>query len=406
MASTFFRDVGGGRRRAYAKAVSAALCLLLISTLTVGCDLDSPASPNDPDDLTGQTTNQSFTFNGSIIVAASGTSITADDTESVTVVATIRDASGDPVPNLTTVTFSSNIGGFLSTDAAGNPVILPAVNATTFNGQATATFLSRGRIAGPAIITVSLGTVTGSTSVNLEIEPVEGSLSLAFGTSGEGTITMSGVATEASPLDATVGVTAEDTEGNPIAGATVRFIIVHDSTDEQTDNDAAEWLAGSSATTGSSGTAANVLRVFGPGDIVIEAQIFDPNLGTVVATSNRIFLTTKKSFIASLAFSGGGSSFTAAAPYTQGIVATATDLQGNPQEGLTVRFEITDDTTDGGASLSTSVGVTDASGTVTSSVTVPDDAAGAGSAVSIQMSIVDSSGAVLATSNVIIASGT
>ena len=66
LARAMFHDAGGGKRRASAGFVTPVFCLLLISMMVVGCSLDSPSSPNTPGNLTGQTTNQQFTFSGSL----------------------------------------------------------------------------------------------------------------------------------------------------------------------------------------------------------------------------------------------------------------------------------------------------------------------------------------------------
>jgi hypothetical protein len=381
----------------------SAFCLLLISTLTVGCDLNTPTSPNSPAQLTGQTTNQQFTFSGTIgVLAVSGTVI-ADDNSTVTITAIVRDQSGNPIQNLTTVTFSTDLGGFVTgVDNTGGAITSSVTSAVTFNGQAQVSFVSVGRDTGTATVRANIGNTSASTQLKLEPAPIEGTIALLFTGGG---VTLSGVASSASPLDAPISLEALDLEGNPIVGANVSFRILQDTTGDNSSNPYAEFVASRHTTTGAAGDAANILRSFGPGVVVVVAELYDPNSGNLVGTSNRIIMTTSRSYLISLQFNGGGTTVNMAAPYTANFTATVTDADLAPQQGLTVRFSITADSTTAGASLSNSLQVTSAAGGATSSVTVPDDAAGAGSSVTIVAEVVDSTGAVLSTSNVIVAVG-
>lgn len=407
MANTRFRDGGGGRRRGYAGGVTSALCLLLISTLMVGCSLDSPSSPNQPGQLTGQTPNQQFTFSGTITLSRSSNSTVADDNSTVVFIATVRDASGNPIPNLTTVNFSTDLGGFVvGTSGDGAPVTSSFTAVATFNGQAEVSFVSVGGATGKATVTASIGSTSASRTVEIEEPPLEGTIALAFGTGGTGAVTMSGTASQASPLDAEISVLAVDSEGDPIAGAKVTFRIVQDSTTDDTSNDRARFLVERRTTTGPAGDAVNILRAFGPGVVVVVAELYDSNTGKLVGTSNRIILTTDVTLLVSHAFDTGGSATTVTAPATVGITATVSDIEGAPQQGLTVRFSIVDDSTDSGASLSRSTAVTDASGEATTSLTVPDNAGGTGATVSVLVEVVDAAGNTVVTGNVIVATAT
>jgi len=310
MARTTFRDVGGGRRRGYARLMTSAFCLLLISTMSLGCGLDNPTSPNEASDLTGQTTNQIFSFSGTIGVSSVSGSVIANDQSTVTIVVVVRDSSGNAIPNLTSVTLSTDLGGFvIGVDAEGNNIATASTSVVTFNGQADAQFQSLGGAVGTATIVASIGTTRATTSVDIDPAPLSGTLSMAFGSTGTGTAFLSKVATEAAPLDESVGVTALDNNGDPLSGALVEFVIVSDSTDEQTANEPAIWLASRQTNTGGSGDAINILRVVGPGVVVAEARMIDVNTGQTVAVSNRIILTTSTTFVATLSFADGTASF-------------------------------------------------------------------------------------------------
>lgn len=398
MARTEYRDGREGRRRGLAGLMTSALCLLLVAGLSA-CGLDSPTSPNPSGDLTGQNPNQFFSFNGSIALSTSGETLVADGTSAVTVAATVRDAGGNPVPNLTSVTFTTDLGGFAVVDDDGAVSLLSAITGVTFNGVATAQLVATGGGTETATVTASLGQVVATAQVELEPAPINGTLALSFGPDGSGETVMAGTATSAQPLDVTVGVTALDEEGNPVVGATVEFHFVVDTTNT------GDFVTGDDVLTGPDGNATNLLRVSDSGDIAIEASLVDPNTGEVVAVSNRIFLTTGVALLPTLEFGGGGASFSAVAPYTAPIVATITDTEGDPQEGLTVRFTIVDDSTNAGASVTTGIGVTNAAGQVASGIVVPD-AGGGTSTVTVVAEVVDTNGEVVSSTNVVVATGT
>ena len=408
MARTVFCDAGGGRRRGYARLMTSAFCLLLISTMMVGCSLDNPTSPNAPADLTGQTTNQQFTFTGTIgVLSVSGT-LSADDTSTITITAQVQDASGNPIQNLTTLTFSTNLGGFLQVDSAGIPFVASTASASTFNGLASVAFQSVGRGTGTATIVASLGSTTGSTTVVLEAAPVTGSISAAFGTTGAGSTSITGQASPSVPFDQDISATATDfsTIAQPIAAATMRFRIIVDTTDETTTNEQVRFIGGiDEAITNTAGVGATKIRVQGPGDVVIVVDLVDPNTGQTVATSNTIILVTSGgSNVPSLTLafeddstviSLGGS----AAPVSTGVIALAKNAAGALLGGSTVRFTIASDTT-GGATLSsggTAITGGDGTATIIATLTTPTQA------VVIFAELLDSSGNVIATSNSIIA---
>ena len=401
MARTKLRDGGGGRRHGNARFVASAWCVLLMLAVLPGCDLNNPTSPNDPADLTGQTTNQTFTFTGSLSISSSANTMTADDLSTVLLVVEVKDSSGGAIQNLTTVNFSTNLGAF---NVGG--ALFTAAQATTFNGLASVLFQSSGRLAGAATITASIGTVSSSTQVTLTPLALDGTLALAFGTTGTGLTTLSGVASAVAPLEANIGLTALDTEGQPIVGVNVSFRIIQDTTaDGGATNPNAEFAASRHTTTGPDGSAVNILRAFGAGTVVVVAEMFDPNTGALVATSNRIILTASSQFVISLAFTpSGATSVSLLGPYpqTQAMAAVVTDTAGVVQPGLTVRFRITADSTDTGASLSSSVVVADSAGTANNSISVPGSIEAA--SVSILAEVINSAGTVLATSNVIVAS--
>jgi hypothetical protein len=381
--------------------------LLLTAVALAGCNLTTPVAPNTDGQLTGQTTNQQFVFNGTINISAAGFTLTADDTSTVTITADVRDASGNPIPNLTTIVFSTNLGAFVS-DAG----LTTVATATTFNGLAQVFFSSSNRQAGTATITASLGQVASSVNVTLEAEPVTGSISASFGATGTGPTTLTGVpASAAVPHNQDISAEALDLTGAAIVGATVRFRIVTDTTDELTSNHPAAFVGSSTTTTNSSGVATAVIRVQGPGDVILEADLIDPLTGQTVASSNQIILITSQGPESStivLTFSDGSTVFSFGAPggaATEGIIATVKDAAGKPLAGASVRFTMRSDTADtatfsdgtgeGGSVTTTASSVGEATETVTLD-TSPQT-------VVIRAELLDASGAVIAVSSDIIA---
>jgi len=409
MARSRFRDGGGGQRRANAGFTTSAWSLLLLTAVALaGCNLTTPVSPNTDGQLTGQTQNQQFVFTGTISVSAFGFTLTADDTSTVTITADVRDASGNPVPNLTTIVFSTNLGAFVT--EAG---LTTVATATTFNGLAQVTFSSFNRKAGTATITASLGQVASSVNVTLEPEPVTGSISAAFGSTGTGSTTSTGEASAAVPLNVEISAEALDLTGAAIVGATVRFRIITDTTDELTTNEPVEFVGSSSTTTNSSGVATALIRVQGPGDVIIEADLIDPVTNQTVSTSNQIILITSQGQEGpsiALTFSDGSSavfSFGApGGPATELIIAAVEDATGKPLSGATVRFTMRSDTGATAATFSDGTGV---GGSVTSTTSSVGEATqtvtlhASPQTVVIRAELLDASGAVVAVSSDIIA---
>ncbi len=368
MVRTMVKNARGGRRRGRGGIMTPVFCLLLVSTMIAGCNLDSPSTPNTPGDLTGQTTNQVFSFSGSINVSSITGTLAADDLSTITISAEVRDDAGNPVSNFTSVTFNTDLGGFLVV-AGGALAVVDRATAYTSNGVAQVELQSVNRQTGVATVVASLGTTTASSTVTIEPAAVAGSVSLGF-TSGTGPITMTGSASQNKPLDVTVGVLALDLAGDAISGAKVRFRIIQDTTDEGSPNDAAHWLTSSTTNTGALGDAVNILRVYGSGVIALDAELIDPVSSETIARSNRIILTTAASLIVKLNFPNGATTFTGPAPYNVDLLSAVFDATNSPQPGLQVRFTIVNDGTSG-ASLTTSHGTTDSQGRTSTRLRVP-----------------------------------
>jgi hypothetical protein len=409
MAKSILRGRGRGRHRRYAGWKTLAVCLLVVSALSVGCSLDNPTSPNTASDLTGQTINQQFSFSGTIGVFNFTATVVADDTSTVTVTAEIRDSAGNLIPNLTQVTFTTNLGGFVvGVDTNGAAIVASQATASTFSGLASADFVSVGRATGTATVVASLGTVTGSTQLTLEPAPVSGTISAGFGTAPPGLLTKADVASVAAPLDVdVVALSLDDTVlREPIAGATVRFRIVSDTTDEGTGAPPAAFVADlDEVFSNTAGVANTRIRVQGPGDVVIAADLIDPNTGSVVSISNSLILTTTAGATSptlSAVFEDDSTSISLGGtvdPASTSIIATAKTAAGAALANATVRFTITSDTTGtailgggGGTSATTTTGG-DGTGAITVTLTK------ATQIVVIRVELLDSDGNVVAVGN-------
>ena len=193
--------------------------------------------------------------------------------------ATVLEASGTPVQNGTTVTFTTNLGAVAPTEAR------------TVNGVATVQFLGNGQ-SGKASITAISG---GAASEALE-------LSVGAAAAGRVTVTASPNQIVAGGTS-TISATVTDTNGNPLAGIPVAF---------STDNGS---LSSSLATTGFNGQAQVSLTTARDATVTASAGI--SGSGTTTSTSTG----TVKVTVASL----------------PDITITAS---GSPAEGQPVTFTV------------------------------------------------------------------
>ena len=407
MTSTTKSDAAGGLRRAGSSASAWAL-LLLLGIALPACGLGSPTQPADPATTTGQTTNQVFNCSCSIQIASASGTLAADDLTTVTISADVRDDQGNPISNLTPVTFSTNLGAFV--DSAGN--LFSALTANTFNGIAQVALASFNRATGTATVTAQIGDVTATINVEFEFVAVQGTVSLLFATAG--TTSLTGTASAASPFETEIQATAVDLLGAVLAGVPVRFRIVKDHT-LASGNGPARFLGPAETNTNSTGVANNVVRVVGAGDLVIVADLIDSSSGGVLSTSNQIILTTTTPTTGfpslSLADTNGATAVTpslsAAGELPVGLVATALDADGTTTlAGFAVRFtKVSDVDSTGVPSLVPALFPDGTEGPVTSSTNTAGQATTTinpttvGQQVVVRAELLDSSGTVIATSN-------
>lgn len=162
--------------------------------------------------------------------------------------ATVLEASGTPVQNGTTVTFTTNLGAVAPTDAR------------TVNGVATVQFLGNGQ-SGKASITAISG---GAASAALE---------LSVGAAAAGRVTVTATPNQIVAGGAsTISATVTDTNGNPLGGIPVTF---------STDNGS---LSSSLATTGFNGQAQVSLTTVR--DATVTASAGASGSGTTTSTTS------------------------------------------------------------------------------------------------------------------------
>lgn len=383
------------------KLAAVGGALVLMAMLSAGCSLDDPTSPNSPAGLQGQNPNQALSFDGTVTLSASSASGPADGVTDIVISAQVLDAQGQPVQNLTPVSFATDLGllrAFGADPATGAASVL----VTTFSGKASVVLTST--LAGTASVLAGVGDVTASTTVQLTLVPLTGNISVIFRSGGGDITTTGGMASAAQPFRVPIVAQAVSLDNKALAGVKVRFRIVKDGT-LGSGIGPARLDAPEVSLTDSSGEAFNQLSVVGEGTVVVKAVLIDPNTGKTVATSNQIISQTTTPFTISLTFSDGTStSFSSAAPFTEGIIATLKDLNGIPVVGRRVRFTIRSDSTTAGASVTASA-TSNSSGLANGSVTVPD-AGTTTSSVAIFAEVLDSNGIVIGTSNDIVATGT
>src|SRR5437016_3347867 len=254
------------------------------------------------------------------ITATSGTpqSATINTAFAAPLVATVKDAGGNPAASVT-VTFSAPSTGASGSFAGG-------VNTATTNGSGvatSATFTANNVAGGPYTVTASVAGV--ATPANFSLTNTAGAAASITATSGTPQSATINTAF-AAPLVATV----KDAGGNPVASVTVTFTAPGTG--------ASGSFAGgvNTATTNGSGVATSATftanNVAG-GPYTVTASVAG------VATAADFSLTNKAGGAASITAASGTPqratiNTTIAAP----LVATVKDAGGNPAASVTVTF--------------------------------------------------------------------
>lgn len=321
--------------RAFPAAPALATAAVLLA-VTAACNVDSPTSPNQPVELTGQNGNETATFSGSVTIFGGGSALAGSGTD-IAVAVEVKDLQGNPATNFTPVNFSTSLGTIRAADAdpatAGNTTQI-----ASFAGRATV--LLRSDTPGSATVTAWIANVVASTFVTFDPEDPVGNtdiVTLAFRRAGADSATIEGTA----PLLSTVVARVLDETGAALTGRTVRFRIVADT--------AGAALTGpAESMTDGSGEAVNVVRIDAEGTVALIADLLDSS-GEVVAQSNQIIATTtirSNELLVTLTFADGATLATIeVVPDTVGLLVEVLDAEtGEPLSGRRVRFRIDLDT--------------------------------------------------------------
>jgi hypothetical protein len=138
---------------------ASRLLLAALMAVSLGCQSDSPTEPSSAPQATPKPPVPVTTFN--VSVTASPTELSADNASTSTVTVEVRRSdNGQPPPDLTEVTLTTNLGSFGS---AGGPqtIDLPLVN-----GRAQAVLVA-GTEAGTATVRAQLSTSAGAANVRI-----------------------------------------------------------------------------------------------------------------------------------------------------------------------------------------------------------------------------------------------
>ncbi|WP_191622959.1 Ig-like domain-containing protein, partial [Pseudomonas fluorescens] len=242
-------------------------------------------------------------------LTASPTLITANDTATSTLSATVRDANGNLLPAGQTVTFTTTSG------------TLSASTATT-NASGVASITLKGTTAGTATVTAKAATAATKTATVALV--ADASTAAVTGlTTSPTSITANGTATS------TLSATVRDANGNPLpVGQTVTFTTTSGT------------LSASTATTNASGVASVTLKGTAAGTATVTAKA-----ATAATKTATVALLADASTSTVTGLTASPTSITANGTATSTLSATVRDANGNPLPvGQTVTFTTTSGT--------------------------------------------------------------
>jgi hypothetical protein len=306
---------------------------------------------------TGVTTMASFGLSNNpdavyriTATAGGGQSTTVHTAFAGSLVATVTDQYGNPVPGVS-VTFSAPASGA----------------SATITGVVTATTSSSGQVS----TTVSANTMAGSYTVTATTAGVTQSASFALANSPDVAATIS--STVGSPQTTTVHtafasaltVTVRDQYGNAVPGVSVTFTA-------PTTGASVTYPGAMSGTTNASGQFSITVSA---NTIAGSYTVWAAAAGAATPTS--FALTNTPDVPASLtATSGNGQTTTVFSAFSSSLTATVRDQYGNAVSGVSVTFTAPTSGASGTFSggVTTTVATTDASGQVSTPVTANDTA--------------------------------
>lgn len=338
--------------------------LAAVVVAMAACSLNDPTTPTQPSGLTGQNPNVAGTFNGTIRLsgAAQGT---ADGKTDVFLSATVNDLDGNPTANGTPINISTNFGTLrmLGTDPAGATT---SVRALVFNGSVTVAL--RSAAVGTATVSAWIGDVARNMTVEFQSVSTNLFANLIFVSGTSGSVTVQGTA----PLTSTLESTVVDADGDPVAGVTVRFRIIDDSTAGAVAGPA-QIVGSGSVLTNTAGKASSLLKIEGVGTVIVVSDVMSKN--KVVATSNQVIAhttTVGETIGMNLTVGTGGTvQNVTAGTSTQLRVAVKDQKSGQLLSGRKIRFTVVSDsaTAEAAELATTGITFTDGNGVATNSIT-------------------------------------
>ncbi len=239
-------------------------------------------------------------------LAVSKATATADGLDAVTLTATLKDASGNPVPGVA-VTFA----------ASGTANVLdPLVATTSAAGTAAATL--RTTLAGARLVSASAGALTLDAATPVTF--VAGAPSAAAST-----LVASKASATADGVDAvTLTATVKDANGNPVPGVALTFAAGGSGT----------TLLPLAATTGAAGVATSVLT----STVIGSKSLTATGAGGLALAAPAVLFVAGAPDAASSTLVASKTSATADGVDGIDLTVTLKDAQGNPVAGVQVTF--------------------------------------------------------------------
>jgi hypothetical protein len=334
-----------------ATTVSPAFVADLMGTYVVQLIVSDPYSSSSPVTVTitagaGQAASISAT-------AGSGQSAQINTAFASPLVATVKDAGGNPVSGVT-VTFTAPGSGASGTFANGANTAV-----TNASGVATSAIFTANSVAGSYTVTASVQGASGPANFSLTNNPGPPASITATGGSDQ---TAQIDTAFANPLAATV----KDSAGNPVPGVTVIFTAPSSGA-------SGAFTGGNTAVTNASGTAtSNVFTANNTaGSYTVTASV--PGVGA----ANFSLTNTNGAPAAITATGGSGQSAQINTAFANPLVATVKDAGGNPVGGVTVTFTAPGSGPSGSFANGANTAVTNASGVATSATFTANGTAGA-----------------------------
>ncbi|MHB8586699.1 MAG: beta strand repeat-containing protein [Thermoplasmatota archaeon] len=267
------------------------------------------------------------------VAAQGGTSFTVNAGQTQTLQAKVEDGSGNPVSGVS-VTWAVTAGG-------GS--VTPTSSTSDSNGLVSTT-LTTGTTAGTNTATATSSGLSGS-PITYTVTGVAGSASAIASSGGS---SFSGVTAGGTQV---LKVLVTDANGNPVTGTTVNWAVTEGS-------GSVSPLSSTTASNGIASTTLNTAATAGTNKATASS-------GALSGSPVTFTVSTVAGAASTLAASGGTSFSGITAGGTQALQALVTDSNGNPVNGATVNWAVTQ----GGGSIAPASSTTGSNGIASSTLT-------------------------------------